>query len=418
MTKKHIFIWQSGEPLQIDKKDHNPMTAINLSEYLLDNKFKVTLISSNFDHTNKIFRFKKIKRFKLLKLKTNLNLVLIDSLGYKKNISIKRLIDHFILAVNLNFFLKQYKGVVDFAILGFPPIETPIIFSNWLSKKKIPYIFHVKDLWPEYFYERIQNKFISFWLKIFFTPYDMLLKKSLKRASGIFSNNKFFLNFILKKIKRKKMKNDKITYLTKPIINTKSKKLSKKINFNKNQFNIYFCGRLDLEVFDFITVFKAFRILNKNELNFHFYIAGYGQLDKLRGQVNKYKLQKKITLLGYTNKYDHSIFLNHSDLFLAPFYNNLNFSSNLSNKFVEAIQHNLPILTPLKKDVSKFIIRNNIGGIYIDQNPTSLAKELQIIFKKLKKNSLIKNSLYKLSNGEFDHKKNYSKFLNTINHFQ
>ena len=64
MTTKHIFIWQSGEPLQIDKGKHNPMRAINLSEYLLKKNFKVTLISSNFDHTYKKFRFKGLYKFK------------------------------------------------------------------------------------------------------------------------------------------------------------------------------------------------------------------------------------------------------------------------------------------------------------------------------------------------------------------
>ena len=37
MKKKHIVIWQSGEPLQIDADDHNPMRAISLSEYLSKN---------------------------------------------------------------------------------------------------------------------------------------------------------------------------------------------------------------------------------------------------------------------------------------------------------------------------------------------------------------------------------------------
>ena len=64
-----------------------------------------------------------------------------------------------------------------------------------------------------------------------------------------------------------------------------------------------------------------------------------------------------MSLLGFMNKYNHSLLLKKCDLFIAPFNNSINFSSNLSNKFIEAIQYNLPILTPLKKDVSKFILK-------------------------------------------------------------
>jgi hypothetical protein len=418
MTKKHIFIWQSGEPLQIDHDSHNPMRAISLSEYLYSKKFKVTLISSNYNHTYKKFRFKNIKKFKILKLKPNFNLVLINSCGYKKNISFQRLVDHFLLSLNLYFFLRKNNEKIDFAILGFPPIEPSIVFSNWLKKKKIPYIFDIKDLWPEYFYERIKNRIISFIIKILFIPHDIFLKRSLKKSIGITANNIFFLKYILKKIKRQKSPNDKVIYLTKPILNHKSLAFLKQINFNKKNFNIYFCGRVNLEVFDFETVFKALKTLKTDKVNFHFYIGGYGEIDELKKLIDKYKLNEKVTTLGFVNKYKHSNLLRKTDIFIAPFFNNLNFSSNLSNKFIESIQYNLPILTPLKKDVSRFILKNKIGDIYKEKNYKDLVKKIKIMIISLNKNNSTKKNLNRLSNNDFDHHNNYSKFLSIINNFK
>ena len=71
-----------------------------------------------------------------------------------------------------------------------------------------------------------------------------------------------FLKYTLKKINRKKNYWDSVFYLTKPILNYNSKSFLKNINFNKKIFNLYFCGRIDLNIFDFITVFKALNILN------------------------------------------------------------------------------------------------------------------------------------------------------------
>ena len=41
MKKKHILIWQSGEPIQTDTDHHNPMRAISLSEYLYKKNFEI-----------------------------------------------------------------------------------------------------------------------------------------------------------------------------------------------------------------------------------------------------------------------------------------------------------------------------------------------------------------------------------------
>jgi hypothetical protein len=110
--------------------------------------------------------------------------------------------------------------------------------------------------------------------------------------------------------------------------------------------------------------------------------------------------------------------LRKTDIFIAPFFNNLNFSSNLSNKFIESIQYNLPILTPLKKDVSRFILKNKIGDIYKEKNYKDLVKKIKIMIISLNKNNSTKKNLNRLSNNDFDHHNNYSKFLSIINNFK
>lgn len=409
---KKIFIWQSGEPLQIDKDNHNPMRAINLSEFLVNNNYDVTLISANFDHTKKIFREKNINEYKILNINSKFKLVLIDSIGYEKNISLKRLIDHIHLSYNLKKYLDKQQDVPDVAFIGFPPIEPSIVFSNWLYKKKIPFIFDVKDLWPEYFYERLENKLVSFLVRKFFLLHDIFLKKSLKKSKAVVSNNIFFLNFILNKIKKKKEKLDKVIYLTKPILDKKNLKLSQKIEFDKDIFKLYFCGRVNLEVFDFITVFNALKILDKEKFNFHFYLAGYGDIEYLKKYVSLNYIEKKVSFVGYVNKFEHCNFLLNTDAFIAPFFNKLNFSSNLSNKFIEAIQYKLPLITPLQKDVADFINNHNIGLIYNEKDPEDLALKIKkLIHLKMNDKNIFIQNLSKLSVNEFNHENNYKKFL-------
>lgn len=113
------------------------------------------------------------------------------------------------------------------------------------------------------------------------------------------------------------------------------------------------------------------------------------ELKKIR---DKHSLKKQITFLGYINKNNHSVMLKNTNLFVAPYYNKLNFSSNFSNKFVEAIQSNLLIATPLKKKISKFILENDLGLIYKEKDSTDLAYKLRTLqsryIKFIKKNDL------------------------------
>lgn len=442
---KNVFIWQSGEPLQFDKDNHNPMRGINLSNSLEKKNFKVTLISTNFNHTYKKLRFKNVNKFKLIKVKKNLDIVLINSPGYKKNIGISRIIDHFILAFNLNYFLKNVKIKPDAAFIGFPPIEPSIVFASWLRKNQIPYLFDIKDLWPEYFYERLKNKFLHLLIKIFYFIPVIYLNRSLKNSSGILANNEFFLQYTLKKIKRRQKKSDSVIYLTKPSVTHKSSFYLNKIKFDKKKFNLYFCGRISQNVFDFHTVFKSLKILKNDRINYHFYVGGYGDLSELKKIRDKYSLKKQITFLGFMNKNNHSVMLKNTNLFIAPYYNKLNFSSNFSNKFVEAIQSNLLIATPLKKKISKFILENDLGLIYREKDSTDLAYKLRTLqsryIKFIKKNDLglvyrekdfndlankikflrssqnikyKKKTEYKNIKETFDHEINYSKVSNII----
>ena len=155
-----IWILQTGEFLQIDKEKGRPMRAINLSEYFLKRGHSVNLLSSDFSHQLKLHRNKK---FTVKDLKTNFQITLIPSLGYKKNISFKRLLDHFILGLNTFKYLLKItpNNYPDFVFIGYPPIETSFFLAFWLKHKKIPFCVDVKDQWPHIFLQKTKGLILA-----------------------------------------------------------------------------------------------------------------------------------------------------------------------------------------------------------------------------------------------------------------
>ena len=102
----HICIFQTGEPIHIDRGNYRPMRAMLLANKLIENGHKVSLISSSFFHQRKEFR---CKNQKSIKVNENLEIYLVPSIGYKKHIGIKRIFDHIFLAFNLHIFLKTVR---------------------------------------------------------------------------------------------------------------------------------------------------------------------------------------------------------------------------------------------------------------------------------------------------------------------
>ena len=82
-----VWIFQTGEPLPSDKGSFRPMRAINLSNILSQKKHKVVLWSAAFFHQKKIHRS---KVFEKIKISDYLEVRLIPSPGYNKNISLAR----------------------------------------------------------------------------------------------------------------------------------------------------------------------------------------------------------------------------------------------------------------------------------------------------------------------------------------
>ena len=99
-----IWIFQSGEPLHTDADNLRPMRAMNLANVLLDRGHEVVLWSSSFFHQEKRHRS---EGYEVLKPRDRLEIRLIPSPGYQKNIGVGRIYDHVKLAKNLLTALKN-----------------------------------------------------------------------------------------------------------------------------------------------------------------------------------------------------------------------------------------------------------------------------------------------------------------------
>jgi len=364
-NEKKLVVWilQTGEPLPIDKNVLRPMRAINLTNKLIEKGHKVVLWSSRFNHQFKEHR--KISDHEL-KINDNLEIRLISSCGYKKNKSFRRLFDHAQLAYNLRKMLKKEKHQPDVAFLGFPPIEVNFVMSDWLSKRKIPFLLDVKDLWPDVFIENLighKRRFVKFFLFYYY----YMTKKIYSRANGITTITNKFLKYINNFSNRNVKNLDKVFPLVSNL-ELEDSNLSIVKNwwdsigvYNDNTFKVIYVGSLNSNI-DLSDVKKAAQLFKEKDIKIQFVICGDGECLKIF--KGKMRHLENIIFPGWVDKEKVSELVNRSNVWLIPYLNKEYFKLSLPNKTFDALFFGIPIFSSLEGEVKNLIIKNEIGMFY------------------------------------------------------
>ena len=376
-----VWILQTGEPLNCDGNQLRPMRAINLSKALVSKGHKVEIISTRFFHQEKRFR-KNIKKNNI----TGIIETLIDSPGYKSNISIRRLFDHHILSFNLLMNLLKRKKKPDIMFVGFPPIEWSLISIGYSFMKSIPIVIDVKDLWPDIFWDKEEiNPLKKEFIKFIFFPYriySILIASLTDYMTGPTELiAKYLKNNYQSKFLSKILKNQDPKTFPSPIVPPKEEKQIK-LNIDKTDpkecLNILFIGSL-MSVYDFETIKKSIEIINKKKIKIQLFIAGRGGSENYIKDI--FKHIENVCFLGWINRKEAIDISSNCHLALAPYKNIKNYELNLVNKYIDYMSLGLPILSPLRGYPYELINKYEIGWNYPPKQSSTLARIIIDIIK-------------------------------------
>ena len=409
-----IWILQTGEFLQIDKDRGRPMRAINLSEYFLKRGHSVNLMSSDFCHQLKTHRNKK---FTVKDLETNFQITLIPSIGYETNISFKRLLDHFILGLNIFKYLLKItpNNYPDFVFIGYPPIETSFFLAIWLKLKKIPFCVDVKDQWPHIFLQRTKGLKRLFLKSILF-PYFWAAKFSLNQANFLTSITPNFLNWSENFSRNFNNKNQPL-YLVPDIkeipkiqLDNSLLRLKNKLGIDiKKKNKIIFAGNIN-NAYDFNDLISSLLSPRLEDKNFEVLICGDGDcIDYLKSSLKK---KSNVFFTGWIDYVELIALKKLSIATLAPYRNTSDFQMSIPNKIIDSLYFGLPIITSLKGEVEKIIKKYNVG-YFCDCNFT-WDDQISSCLNDSIKRDLLSNNARKLYEDKFTSDIVYGEFVKFV----
>jgi len=377
-----VWLITVGEPLQIsDDKDRLYRTGM-LANLLVSKGHEVVWWTSTFDHVRKIQRF---NSGTTINKSNNFKIELLHSIGYKKNISIFRFINHYLIGCKF-YKYTQEEIKPDIILSSLPALKLSLSAVEYGKKMNIPVVLDMRDMWPEAFLD-----FIPSWAKgmarILFLPMYIMLSKACIGATHIIGITPGFVNWGVKCANRNPTSLDKSFPLgySKNVPEKKDIKDAEqfwtkyRLNKNGNEFNVCFFGNLGHSfVPEFINVINAARKIEAKNYYIRFIICGSGV------NLNFYKKKSKgynnIIFPGWINESQIWTLLRMSSVGLLPYQNSKSFVIGLPNKSIEYLSAGLPIVSSLKGVLGDLINNYNCGVTYESENVDDLSYTLINLF--------------------------------------
>jgi glycosyltransferase involved in cell wall biosynthesis len=349
-----IWVFRNFENLPMENE--RLMRTAVLSDFLSSKGHDVIWFTSSFDHFKKIQRFEKDTDL-------NWNKVIIKifkSIGYSKNKSVKRLIDHFLVARNVRKYLINFDQKPDIIYISFPSISLSKVAVEYALKNNIPCIVEIRDLWPKIFYKKSSNFLIARILKLTFYILERDTKFIYRNATAIFGISTEYLKYGLSYSNRLITEFDKVFPLGYNPVNISfleeqrilSHLINLGIDFSKKI--ILYIGSSGAQ-YDWKILSRVFRrCMLDGHMEFQFVLCGNGlQLETKHSNIIS---------LGFVGSNEIAVLCRNSHLGVLPYV--IDAPQGLPNKLFEYMAYGLPILSSLGNEGKEFIDKYRIGLFY------------------------------------------------------
>lgn len=238
-----------------------------LADLLCKNN-EVELVASKFCHTKKQKREYSTEYNEL-----NFKVTLLDEPGYRKNVSIKRIYSHKILARKLRKYLNSLENKPDVIYCSVPSLDLAFEAIKYANKNNIRFVIDIQDLWPEAFKMVINIPIIS----------NLIFYPMMKKANYIYSHSDEIVAVSKTYVNRALAVNKKVDNGLSVFLGTDLTYFDKCYNENKKEFNdniirVAYIGTLGTS-YNIKSIIDAIKLLkNKGINNIKFVVMGDGPL--------------------------------------------------------------------------------------------------------------------------------------------
>lgn len=381
-----IWLITIGEPLPGDGPHVRLLRTGILAGILAERGHEVTWWTSAFDHTHKRWRATEDRE---IEGSEGCRTILLKGTGYKRNVSLKRLWDHSVLARKFKALAKN-RPSPDVILCSMPTIKLSEAATIYSEQKNIPVAIDIRDLWPDLFIEMLPGPLRPLG-KIAFSPMSRALRQAFINARGFTGLTEEFLEWGLKKAGRNPGPWDRVFpmgYLRETSEANAIKKAGKRwdeTDLGDDPFIVCFFGTIGRQ-FDLAPVIGAAKKLSGKGINIRFVLCGDGENREHFARMASDC--PNVHFPGWVGRADISALMNRAFVGIAPYVDTRNFNLNLPNKPIEYMSAGLPVLSSVEGTLGRLLREEECGATY------GSAEELAAILRRLSQD---KSELERLS---------------------
>ncbi len=409
-----VWIITVGEPIPLDGDYPRLYRSGLLANLLAAREHDVTWWTSSFDHSNKRHRS---NRDAVIILNEKLRINLLHALSYRHNISIARIINHFIIAVKFLLWARKEKRP-DIIIVSLPTLDLAWAAAIVGKKYGIPVVVDIRDLWPDIFLDVFPAR-IRFFAQGTLLPYYLMAAYACNNARAIIGLTEPFICWGLERARRARNNADRVFPMgysekrppARALEEAEAFWMDKGIYAGSGDFVVCFFGTMGRH-FDIETVISAARIIVQKQLPIKFVLCGTGdRLSHYRclaeGCIN-------VVFPGWVDAAKIWALMKFASVGLAPYNNTPNFTLNLTNKPIEYLAAGLPIISSLRGILHDLITKNRCGVTYAEGDAENLAEILIDLNRSSGKVRSMSENAARLFKEKFVAEKVYSDMANYL----
>lgn len=363
----------------------------------LTERHNVEIITSDFCHEKKQHYIRPYPS-------ENRKLTILHEIGYKKNISIKRILAHALWGRNVANYLKKRKKP-DVIYCAIPTLTAAYLAGRICCKRKIKFIIDIQDLWPEAFMMLLKKNILN---DLIFLPVTILSNAIYKQADGICAVSDTYGQRALKV--NRKCKRETTVYLgTELSLFNKSSLQEPILKKNINEIWIGYCGTLGSS-YDLTCVIDALHIINDKKIKF--IVMGDGPREK---EFRDYAKKKKVNVI-FTGRIKHEQvrgLLSICDIAVNPITHNA--AQSIINKHADYAAAGLPVIsTQESEEYQSLVVKYNMGWNCKNNDPQDVANKMKVLIKDEELRIKMGRNARRCAEENFDREKTYQKIITVI----
>lgn len=370
-----IWIVTIGEPVPIglgtqDRLDRSGALARALSE----RGHQVIWWTSAFSHIRKQF----IHSASSVQINDNLRIHLLRGCGYRRNISLMRLIDHFQIARE---FTEQAPTECepDIILTALPTVELCLETVKYGLQFGVPVVLDMRDMWPDILVDGVRRVARPIARRLL-EPMFKQARYACSRASAIIGITDEFVQWGLARGGRTRSACDVSFPLSHETTRPTSAEVEEAEKFwaEKGVFpaspvaTICYFGNVNRQL-NLMHAIEAARFLNSQSIPVRFVLCGNGErLEEYRRAAAKLP---NVILPGWVNQAQMTVLMSYSFAGLDPLPSRYDFLATINNKAIIYLSAGLPIISSPRAGTLFELLTNHQCGVSYDAlDSTALAE--------------------------------------------